>query len=150
MALFRLTFGPPVLPRNSPDASSGGRPTGVDASPAHMDAGRADRTADALGTVSFKNDIVPILESCQGCHNQASDTTAYAWLEGTTAAGRPCAGKKRISVLVSKVSSNTPVCGARMPKGGALDKPDIDKISVWVAAGAPNNARWTVVGMRRT
>jgi polyvinyl alcohol dehydrogenase (cytochrome) len=72
----------------------------------------------------------------------------YANLVGVQASGASCgtsglarvvAGNPDASLLLNKVSSLTPACGASMPPGQQLPQAQIDLIRAWIAAGAPNN-----------
>jgi hypothetical protein len=81
----------------------------------------------------------------------ATQMMAYMNLVGKPASGMMCMGKgtlvvpgnSAMSILYSKVSSATPVCGAQMPKGckGAmcLAMTDVDMIKAWIDAGAQMN-----------
>jgi hypothetical protein len=81
----------------------------------------------------------------------ATQTTAYANLVGKAASGMMCMGKGTLivpgnsatSILYSKISSATPVCGAQMPKGCkgtmCLSMADVATIKSWIDAGAKND-----------
>jgi hypothetical protein len=111
----------------------------------------------ASSSVSFKADVAPILDGActsAGCHTgvrpkeglglDASD--AYAELVNVATA--QCGGKRKLVVPGSPSTSylmhkllNIDVCtGSQMPKAGqSLPQTDLDAISGWICAGAPNN-----------
>ena len=110
------------------------------------DAGVADAAKDgaAGGAASFKTDIAPLLAvKCKGCHAMADALTGYMWLQDMAAAGRPCAAKKRLDVVLSKIdpaAATMPMCGTKMPKPAmAGDAETFMKIRAWIMAGAMNN-----------
>jgi hypothetical protein len=100
---------------------------------------------DAAATVSFKNDIAPILamkcgSSCHGGeYNMAA--SAYTRLQANTTA--MCGGGKRTTILVAKLSGMNLPCGGKMPQNctgnACVPEADVAKIDAWVKAGAPNN-----------
>jgi hypothetical protein len=112
---------------------------------------------EASVSVSFKADIAPVLDSActsAGCHTGARPkeglslevSAAYADLVGVTAS--QCGGKRKLVVPGSPSSSylmqkllNVDVCsGTQMPKAGqSLPAAQLDAISSWICAGAPNN-----------
>jgi len=75
--------------------------------------------------------------------------TAYGNLVGTAAAGPSCggmgtrvvAGDTSSSILFSKISEDTPVCGSRMPLSGPpyLDADQIATFESWISAGATDD-----------
>ncbi len=96
--------------------------------------------------------------SCVGCHNatvnagnldMSTQALAYMNLVGKAASGPLCAssGEERVvisqpsqSLLVSKISATTPLCGAEMPQGGPfLSATQVALVTDWIAAGAPND-----------
>jgi len=109
------------------------------------------------GSVSFKNDVAPVLAgacTAAGCHagmkpkeDLALDATkAYAELVNVTAS--QCGGKRKLVAPGSPSSSyllqkllNVDVCtGTQMPKAGqSLPQKQLDAISSWICSGAPNN-----------
>jgi hypothetical protein len=106
--------------------------------------------------VSFQNDILPIfINQCATCH-EAEDAPMDLHLDGdhaydetvnTTAHERP--GMARIrpldpdqSYLYHKIDGTHLDIGGdgdRMPQGGSLTQPEIDKIRAWIQQGALNN-----------
>jgi hypothetical protein len=98
---------------------------------------------------------------CPGCHvpggpggflDLSTPSIAYTSLVGKDAAtsgtGIMCAGKgKRVvandctnSILYSKISMATPICGTSMPPGaGPLPQTQLDAVCNWIKAGATND-----------
>jgi hypothetical protein len=73
---------------------------------------------------------------------------AYAALVGVKAMGASCSasnllrvapGDPDASLLVQKVESATPTCGARMPPSGSLPAARLAQLRAWIAAGAKND-----------
>lgn len=111
----------------------------------------------AAGTVSFKNDVAPILQGActsAGCHagmrpkEGLSLETAKSYAELVNVSTSQCGGGRKLVVPGSPSSSyllqkllNVGVCtGTQMPKAGqTLPQKQINLISGWVCSGAPNN-----------
>jgi len=111
----------------------------------------------ASGSVSFKAEVAPILQAActsAGCHSGARPkeglaldaSKAYAELVGV--ATSQCGGKRQLVVPGSPATSyllqkllNIDLCtGSQMPKAGqSLAEGELDAISGWICAGAPNN-----------
>ncbi|NDK56634.1 c-type cytochrome domain-containing protein [Pontibacter fetidus] len=93
-----------------------------------------DNTACNTTNVSFSGTIKPIFAKyCTGCHSGTAPTGGINLTLYTDAAGVAKSG--RLVGAVTHASGFVP-----MPQGGAkLPQCDIDKIKVWVNAGAPNN-----------
>jgi hypothetical protein len=109
------------------------------------------------GSVSFKNDVAPVLAgacTAAGCHsgmrpkeNLALDLSkAYAELVNVTA--EQCGGSKKLvvpgspgtSYLMQKLLGVGVCTGTQMPKAGqSVPQPQLDAIGSWICAGAPNN-----------
>ncbi len=94
-------------------------------------------------TVSFTNDVVPILlENCNGCHidgqrpsgNLRMDTLA-GLLRGGDTGQSLVPGKPAESLFIQKIKGEA---GQRMPAGGrpALSDQQIETLSTWVSEGA--------------
>jgi hypothetical protein len=98
--------------------------------------------------------INPMCVSCHDAQTKAgnldmsSQSVAYTNLVGTLASGTFCAsenenrvtpGNTSQSILYSKVSAATPVCGSRMPLGSSLTSDQISLIGSWITAGAAND-----------
>jgi hypothetical protein len=98
-------------------------------------------SCDTSATISYENDIVPILQSyCyspgNGCHDATgSATSGYDYTTYTALAGNAADGS-----LVSDINF-APTRGHNdMPKNGTqLPACDIEKIARWVNEGYPNN-----------
>lgn len=82
--------------------------------------------------------------------NFSSIEAAYYSLVDHAATGAMCNGRGLVivvpgdpdaSLLMAKVSSDTPPCGGRMPRvpGVVLDPREIDQIRQWITRGAPND-----------
>lgn len=92
------------------------------------------------GTVSFQNDVVPILEAnCLGCHNQnlskgdLSLATSTHLLEG----GYLIPGDPDKSDLIALVVSESPGKAPSMPKEGEpLTETEVAVLRQWIAEGA--------------
>ncbi len=105
-----------------------------------------------------------LFTSCPGCHSSglaafsgnldmSSQSTAYNMLVGQTAEGTACgpdaghgaftrvvAGNANLSLLYSKLSSATPVCGSQMPLGVTpFTTAQVAEVAAWINAGALNN-----------
>jgi hypothetical protein len=111
----------------------------------------------ASGSVSFKAEVAPILDGActsAGCHTGARPKeglaldVANAYAELVDVSTSQCGGKRKLVVPGSPATSylmqkllNIDVCtGSQMPKAGqSLPKADLDAISGWICAGAPNN-----------
>ena len=52
---------------------------------------------------------------------------------------RVVAGEPDRSLLVDKLESDTPMCGARMPPGGQLSAEHLSLVRNWISAGAKND-----------
>jgi hypothetical protein len=111
----------------------------------------------ASGSVSFKNEIAPILQAActsAGCHagmkpkENLSLEASKSYGELVNVASSQCGGARKLiapgnpgsSYLLQKLL-NVDVCtGTQMPKAGqTLPQTQIDAISAWVCSGAPNN-----------
>jgi mono/diheme cytochrome c family protein len=117
------TSGLQILPTDTPSTAAAAVPTA---------------TTAAGGTVSFARDVLPILQAyCSGCHGtnrQAAglDFSSYSSLMN----GRP--------VVVPNDPNNSEllqvVIAGIMPRGGnSLSDQQIQTITDWINAGAPNN-----------
>jgi mono/diheme cytochrome c family protein len=97
--------------------------------------------APAAGTVSFANDVMPILAlSCNDCHGGKQtkaglDLTTYdSLMAGSFDGVVVLAGNSAESILVQLVADG------EMPKRGPkLTSEQIQTISQWIDAGASNN-----------
>ncbi len=101
--------------------------------------------APPAGTaVSYKNDIVPVLENagCVGCHGGTSGLTVGSvagLLRGGLHGPAVVPGKADSSNIVRKISPNPPF-GDRMPQGGPyLSSVTIQLIRTWIDQGAKDN-----------
>jgi hypothetical protein len=100
------------------------------------------------------------ITNCAVCHGMAPSAsngnlgnirgtkdTFFMTLVNKPAQGTSCMGKGMYivpsqpaqSVLIQKISQDTPPCGARMPPSGPLQAADIKLVTDWVMAGALNN-----------
>lgn len=109
-------------------------------------------------TCDFAGDIQPIFtRSCVGCHGvQAlggltlSDGAAHAALVDVAstqvpASKRVAPGDPAASYLVEKLGP-APAVGQTMPQGSSLPAAEIDLISAWISAGAPESATFPCAG----
>lgn len=107
----------------------------------------------------YARDIQPIWGVCTGCHNSSTGTRgglnldagkSYASLVNVSAVGCGPTAPKRVvpnqpddSLLIQKISNDTPSCGSRMPQNNPSyfdDNPgELTRIRSWILAGAPNN-----------
>ncbi len=82
--------------------------------------------------------------------NFSSKQAAYASLVDHEATGAMCRdqglvivvpGEPDASLLLAKVSSDTPPCGGRMPRipGVFVEPREIEQIRAWILRGAPND-----------
>jgi mono/diheme cytochrome c family protein len=87
-------------------------------------------------TTSFSTQILPILQKhCAGCHNQTNPQSNLS-LTGYEAIKKGGSSGPGIETIPKYISGTSP----RMPKGGPpLDPSEIDLISSWIAAGAPDD-----------
>ncbi len=143
-----LSCGAPVVERTTPHPA-GATPIG------------AVVEAQALGPIEptftsiFERVLLP--QCGRSCHNPAAEEIefnrldlstrelAYANLVGTAAMGTGCdamgtrvvAGDLGASLLVDKLSNETPSCGERMPAGGdPISAEALEAVRGWVMAGA--------------
>lgn len=111
----------------------------------------------ASGSVSFKAEVAPILDAnctSAGCHTGARPKeslgldigTAYAEL--VNVATSQCGGMRKLvvpgspstSYLMQKLLAVDLCTGSQMPKAGqSLQQAELDAISGWICAGAPDN-----------
>lgn len=110
------------------------------------------------GTVSLANDIQPIFTSrCSGCHRDGSSTSnggiAIRLVEGRSRATlvnqasaldplwiQVIPGDATNSLLIQKLTSDTPPVGQRMPRNSSpLEQAQIDLIATWINEGALDN-----------
>ena len=84
--------------------------------------------------VTFTNDVLPIMNaSCNGCHSTSSALGGIVLDNYGSVSTQALNGKLYNSV--EQINGASP-----MPKGGTkLDVCKINKIRIWIAAGAPNN-----------
>ncbi len=84
--------------------------------------------------VTFSNDILPIMNaSCNGCHSTASALGGIVLDNYGSVNTQALSGNLYNSV--AQINGVSP-----MPKGGTkLDNCKINKIRIWIAAGALNN-----------
>ena len=145
---------------SSSSSSSGGSSSGgVDGGGSSSSGG--DTEAGAQATFTQLYTTVLKTNCAMKCHAAAAkpdggldlstQAIAFTNLVGKAATGMPCLGKgmrvvagnSAMSILYSKVSSATPVCGVQMPKGckGAmcLTTMETDLIKAWIDSGAMNN-----------
>jgi hypothetical protein len=89
--------------------------------------------------VSFSKDIVPIFkDQCIKCHSQRQpqgglSLSTFAGLEKGGKGGKVVAPKAEESRLVKYIEG---ALQPKMPIGGSLSKPQIEKIKTWVSQGA--------------
>lgn len=114
--------------------------------------------ADDNGEVSFSHDVQPILTTnCAGCHSPGGgallrgtdldlrEDTSYGLLVDQPSAREPSLtlvvpGDADASLLVAKVSSDTPPVGERMPRRAPpLTADEISLIRDWIDQGALDN-----------
>lgn len=104
--------------------------------------------------VSFKTDILPLLDACKSCHGTGankptivttdSDGTWRALAEFTSKVNRPlvnpCSKSVADSVLVQTIDPTVPPAerGSLMPPSSGLPAA-VPKVKEWVECGAPNN-----------
>jgi hypothetical protein len=89
---------------------------------------------DTVGTVSYAQKVVPILQSsCYGCHAGASPSGNQ--LMGTYAADKAMAQNGKLMGTINHAAGFSP-----MPKSAAkLNSCKIATIKKWIDAGMPNN-----------
>ena len=89
---------------------------------------------DTVGTVSYMQKVVPILQSsCYGCHAGASPSGNQ--LMGTYAADKAMAQNGKLMGTINHAAGFSP-----MPKSAAkLNSCKIATIKKWIDAGMPNN-----------
>lgn len=84
--------------------------------------------------ISFKNDIIPILQkNCWSCHN-ASNHSGGLVLETYQQVSEDAQSGELYDAIVP-LNGNPP----RMPKGGALSECDVATIKKWIDNKMPNN-----------
>lgn len=101
------------------------------------------------GVCDFAGEIQPIFTASCGCHGggqpaqglSLAEGSAFAALVGVASEQQPAvmrveAGAPESSYLVAKLLESPPV-GGRMPVGGSLSAAQIELISAWISAGAP-------------
>jgi hypothetical protein len=96
---------------------------------------------------SFAAHILPLLNTCNGCHTSNFTYANLVNVAATTASGCNGTGWVRVkpsdptnSLIYRKLLASVP-CGSRMPLGTTTGWPaaDIEKVRAWIADGAPNN-----------
>jgi len=97
-------------------------------------AGSNQPCTDSIGTVSYAQKVVPILQtSCYGCHSGSFPSGNQ--LMGTYAADKAMAQSGKLYGTISHAGGYSP-----MPKGGAkLSNCQIATIKKWIDAGMLNN-----------
>jgi mono/diheme cytochrome c family protein len=130
------TQAPPTQLAAAPTEAAGVAPTNAPAgAPTEAAAGAP------AATVSFTNDIMPIIQSrCVNCHG--GDRVEKELLMRTYE--EIMAGSENGPVIVPGDPTNSKlvelVTNQKMPKRGPkLTPPQVQLIAEWVAAGAPNN-----------
>jgi len=112
---------------------------------------------NASGSVSFKNDVSPILSAgctAAGCHvgtkpkEDLDLSVGKSFGELVNVASSECNGSRKLvvpgnpgaSYLLQKLLGVNLCTGSQMPKAGqSLPQAQIDAISAWICSGAPNN-----------
>lgn len=94
--------------------------------------------------VDFHKDIKPILEfNCVSCHNEDEAKAELRYdshehfLKGGEDGPVVVAGKPGESLMIELVSLPEDDADVMPPKGRVLRKDEVDKLSTWIAAGAP-------------
>ena len=134
------TQAPPTQPAPDPTETAEAMPTDV---PTELPTGApTEAPAEApAAAISFANDVLPIIESrCINCHG--GDRTEKGLLMRTYE--EIMAGSENGPVIVPGDAANSKlvelVTNQKMPKRGPkLTPPQLQLITEWVAAGAPNN-----------
>jgi uncharacterized membrane protein len=81
--------------------------------------------------VSYKTDISPIVQdNCVSCHGNLSTYSNLTKYTSSSVVGKVSELEGRIKGI-----ENWP----KMPKGGSLTQPEIDKITQWINEGAKDN-----------
>jgi len=94
------------------------------------------------GNVSFSKDLVPILkESCVKCHSTRQPqggfaVSSFALIEKGGKGGKSLAPKPEDSRLIKYLEGTLK---PKMPIGGSLTKPQIDKFKAWIAQGSKSD-----------
>jgi cytochrome c len=122
-------------------SACGGAPTPTATKAPQPVAGTTPAAAAPAGAVSFSKDILPLFQkNCTRCHGGSSPRQGLsldsyaAVMKGSSGGAVVVAGNPDKSALYSLVKSGA------MPFGGSkLADADIQKISDWITAGAPNN-----------
>lgn len=109
--------------------------------PTAAEAGPSPEPAPEGAQASFSADVLPIFEAnCQRCHGT---TRADAGLSLSSYAGVMAGSRGNSVVTPGSAEKSTLVqviVTGRMPRGGSkLSDADIQTISAWVNAGAPDN-----------
>lgn len=110
------------------------------------------------GACDFAGEIQPIFTASCGCHGggqpaqglSLAEGSAFASLVGVASAQQPGvlrveAGAPDASYLLHKLQANPPV-GQQMPVGGALAAAQVELITAWIAAGAPETEAFACAG----
>jgi hypothetical protein len=141
-----------------PDVWGVGCPDAAQASDADVDADAAG-DPEAGSTVSFARDLLPLFTgtcatttfSCHGGNDRQAHldlTSAHAYADLVGVAAYECAdGRMRVSpraplgsYLLDKLNGADLCLGERMPQEGDAATPDqLQAITDWICAGAPNN-----------
>jgi len=100
------------------------------------------QTGPGPGEVSFKDDVLPILEAkCGVCHGSLGGWDAASYqsvMESGDNGPVVIAGDGGGSLLGQKLLG-TQTIGGLMPPGGELPPSEVQTILDWIAAGAPDN-----------
>jgi hypothetical protein len=137
------------LPTTTGEPTTGAADTGVPNDPTG---------APVDGDCDFAGAIQPIFTASCGCHGGAqpagslslAEGSAFAALVGVDSVGLPGTlrvqpGDPAASFLFQKLQPSPPK-GAQMPIGGSLTAAQIDLISQWIAAGAPETDSFACSG----
>jgi mono/diheme cytochrome c family protein len=133
------TIAPAAVATSSvPDGSTMSRAaTAVPSSP-------TPPTPAAASAPSYANDIAPIIQAnCIGCHDVGGhggwNASSYEQMMNT-GRNKPLIvpGNPATSLMIQKLTGKEKI-GSGMPPFGPLTQQEIDLLTRWVAAGAPNN-----------
>jgi mono/diheme cytochrome c family protein len=102
----------------------------------------ATGTSQTTREVSFKNDVLPILQAkCGICHGSMGgwDASSYSTVMDSGDNGPVVVSGDPDASLLAQKLRGTQTIGGEMPPGGELPQDELKTILDWIAAGAPDN-----------
>ena len=94
----------------------------------------ATASCDTAAAVTYSGDVAPLMQTyCNGCHGGGSPSAGLNFTDYTSVKNNAISGRIQGSMTADPNYKVMP------PGGNLVSSCYVDKISKWVAAGAPNN-----------